>query len=42
VWFPSTFGTEFQMRVGPLPIFNRDVSISLKNSEFEHKHVETK
>ena len=42
VWFPSTFGTEFQMRVGPLPIFNRDVSISLKNSEFEHVHVATK
>jgi len=42
VWFPSTFGTEFQMRVGPLPIFNRDVSISLENSGFEHTHVETK
>jgi hypothetical protein len=42
VWFPSTFGTEFQMRVGPLPMFNRDVSISLENSEFEHAPVETK
>ena len=40
LWFPSTFGTEFQMRVGPLPIFNRDVSTSLENSEFEHVHVE--
>ena len=42
VWFPSTFGTEFQMRVGPLPIFNRDISISLENSEFERKQVESK
>jgi hypothetical protein len=42
LWFPSTFGTEFQMRVSPLPFFNRDISISLKNSGFEHTHVEIK
>ena len=42
VWFPSSFGTEFQMRVGPLFFTNRDISISLKNSGFEHTHVETK
>ena len=41
VWFPSVFGTEFQMHVGPLLFFNRDISISLENSGFEHKHVET-
>lgn len=42
VWFPSTFGTEFQMHVGPLVFFNRDISISLENSEFERKQVESK
>jgi hypothetical protein len=42
VWFPSTFGTEFQMQFGPLFFFNRDISISLENSGFEHPHVEAK
>jgi hypothetical protein len=42
VWFPSSFGTEFRMHVGPLFFFDRDIAISLKNSEFEHKHAETK
>ena len=42
VWFPSSFGTEFQMLFGPMYFSNRDVSISLKNSGFEHPHVETK
>jgi len=42
VWFPSSFGTEFRMHVGPLFFNNRDISISLKNSGFEHAHVETK
>jgi hypothetical protein len=43
VWFPSSFGTEFQMQFGPLFFFNnRDISISLQNSGFEHPHVETK
>jgi len=41
-WFPSSFGTEFRMHVGPLFFINRDISISLKNSGFEHAHVETK
>jgi len=42
VWFPSTFGTEFQMHVGPLFFMNRDISISLENSGFEHTHEEPK
>ena len=42
VWFPSGFGTEFQVHAGPVLFFNRDVSISVKNSGFEHTHVETK
>ena len=42
VWFPSIFGTEFQMQFGPLFFSNRDIAISLKNSGFEHKHGETK
>ena len=42
IWFPSTFGTEFTMRLGPLLFFNRDVSISLENTDFEHKPVESK
>jgi hypothetical protein len=41
VWFPSIFGTEFQMQYGPLFFFNRDISISLENSGFEHSHGET-
>ena len=42
VWFPSSFGTEFRMHVGPLFFSDRDISISVKNSEFEHTHVESK
>ena len=42
VWFPSSFGTEFPMHVGPMFFINRDISISLKNSGFEHTPVETK
>jgi hypothetical protein len=42
VWFPSIFGTEFQMQFGPLFFSNRDISISLENSGFEHTHMETK
>ncbi len=42
VWFPSSFGTEFRLHVGPMFFFNRDISISLKNSGFEHPQVETK
>jgi hypothetical protein len=40
VWFPSTFGTEFRLRV--LAFIARDISISLENTDFEHTHVETK
>jgi hypothetical protein len=42
VWFPSSFGTEFRLKVGPLFFFNRDIAISLKNSGFEHTDGETK
>ena len=42
VWFPSSFGTEFRLKVGPLFFFNRDISISLKNSGFERTHLESK
>ena len=41
VWFPSSFGTEFRVHTGPV-FFNRDVSISMKNSGFEHRQVESK
>lgn len=40
VWFPSTFGTEFQIHV--LFFFNRQVSVAMENSGFEHTHVESK
>jgi hypothetical protein len=39
VWFPSTFGTEFRLRV--LFFINRDVSVSLENSAFERTHVKS-
>ena len=41
VWFPSILGTEFQMQYGPLFFFNRDISISLENSGFQHTPGET-
>jgi hypothetical protein len=40
VWFPATFGTEF--RVHAVFFINRQVSIALENSRFEHTHVESK
>ena len=40
VWFPETFGTEF--RIHALFFINRQVSIALENSKFEHTHVESK
>jgi hypothetical protein len=40
VWFPATFGTEFRIRA--LFFINREVSIALENSGFEHTHVESK
>jgi|HubBroStandDraft_2_1064218.scaffolds.fasta_scaffold140349_1 hypothetical protein len=40
VWFPASFGTEFRIRV--LFFINRDISVSLANTAFEHTHVETR
>jgi hypothetical protein len=40
VWFPATFGTEFRIHV--LFFINRDVSVSLENTGFQHTHVESK
>jgi hypothetical protein len=40
VWFPATFGTEFRIHV--LFFLNRQVSIALENSGFEHTHVESR
>jgi hypothetical protein len=40
VWFPATFGTEFRIHV--LFFINRQVSISLENSAFEHTHVKSR
>jgi hypothetical protein len=40
VWFPSTFGTEFRIHV--LFFINREVSVSLENTGFQHTHVESK
>jgi len=40
VWFPWIFGTEFSVHAGPIFFINRDISISVENSGFEHKHVE--
>jgi hypothetical protein len=40
VWFPVSFGTEFRLRV--IFFVKRNISISLKNSGFEHVHVKSK
>lgn len=40
VWFPVTFGTEFRLRA--LFFINRDISMSLENTQFEHTHVDSK
>jgi hypothetical protein len=40
VWFPVSFGTEFRLRA--VFFIKRDISISLKNSAFEHVHVKSK
>lgn len=37
VWFPATVGTEFRIRAKF--VVNRQVSVSLENSAFEHTHV---
>jgi hypothetical protein len=40
VWFPETFGTEFRLHV--LFFINREVTVSLQNSGFQHTRVESK
>lgn len=40
VWFPETFGTEFQIHL--FHVYGRTVTVALKNSDFEKTHVETK
>jgi hypothetical protein len=40
VWFPATVGTEFRIRAAF--VTNRQVSVSLENSAFEHTHVLSK
>lgn len=40
VWFPSTLGTEFRLHV--LFFINRDVSVSLENTDFQHTQVQSK
>ena len=40
VWFPATFGTEFRIRA--VFFINRNISIALENTGFQHTHVESK
>ena len=40
VWFPSSFGTEFRLRV--LMFLSREITVSLENTDFERTHVETR
>jgi hypothetical protein len=40
VWFPSSFGTEFRLHV--LFFLNRQVTMSLENTAFEHTHVDSR
>jgi hypothetical protein len=40
VWFPISFGTEFRLRV--LFFLNRDITVAMTNTAFEHTHVETR
>jgi hypothetical protein len=42
VWFPWIFGTEFRMRTGAVFYFTRDVIITVENSGFVRKQVESK
>ena len=39
VWFPTNFGTEFRLKA--LFVLNRNISISLSNSDFKHTHVDS-
>lgn len=40
VWFPETFGTEFELHL--FHVFSRTVTVALKNSDFQKTHVDTK
>jgi hypothetical protein len=40
VWFPVSLGSEFHIRA--LFFFNRNMTVSLENKNFEHTHVQTK
>ena len=40
VWFPQTFGTEFQINL--FHLFRRTVAVSLTNSEFKKTHADTR
>jgi hypothetical protein len=40
VWFPETFGTEFELHL--FHMFSRTVTVALKNSDFQKTHVDTK
>jgi hypothetical protein len=40
IWFPETFGTEFELHL--FHMFSRTVTVALKNSDFQKTHVKTK
>jgi len=40
VWFPETFGTEFELHL--FHLVSRTVTLSVKNSDFEETHVDSK
>ena len=39
VWFPTSFGTEFRLKA--LFVLNRNISMSLSNTDFERTHVDS-
>lgn len=39
LWFPVTFGTEFRLRA--IFFINREITVSLQNSDFEKTHVDS-
>lgn len=39
IWFPVSFGTEFRLKA--LFFINRDISVSLLNSDFQRTHVQS-
>lgn len=40
VWFPESFGTEFELAL--FHVWSRNIAVSLKNSDFRKTHVDTK